>query len=195
MNTPTPEDSKIAALRSANSLDEPYTREIASSVTKETFANDPLLGVVIAERYSISSVIGVGGWSVVYQAFDSTLNRPIAMKALHSHLCVDQAKLQRFQREAESASKLSHPNIAVIYDLGELSAGRPFISMELIEGVSLSEMLQEKGHLAPEECISLFSQICDGLEAIHKLGLIHRDLKRLRSGKVDIARAKRAHTK
>jgi serine/threonine protein kinase len=177
MNTPTPEDSKIAALRSANSLDEPYTREIASSVTKETFANDPLLGVVIAERYSISSVIGVGGWSVVYQAFDSTLNRPIAMKALHSHLCVDQAKLQRFQREAESASKLSHPNIAVIYDLGELSAGRPFISMELIEGVSLSEMLQEKGHLAPEECISLFSQICDGLEAIHKLGLIHRDLK------------------
>ena len=135
---------------------------------------------------------------------------PIAMKALHSHLCVDQAKLQRFQREAESASKLSHPNIAVIYDLGEISAGRPFISMELIEGVSLSEMLQEKGHLAPEECISLFSQICDGLEAIHKLGLIHRDLKPSNikvsvsgavkildfgPGKVDIARTKRAHTK
>jgi serine/threonine protein kinase len=177
MNTPTPEDNKIAALRSADSLDEQYTREIASSVTRDALANDPLLGIVVADRYKVSSVIGVGGWSVVYKAFDSTLNRPIAMKALHSHLCVDQAKLQRFQREAESASKLSHPNIAVIYDLGELTAGRPFISMEFIEGISLTEMLQEKGRLSPDECIALFSQICDGLEAIHKLGLIHRDLK------------------
>jgi serine/threonine protein kinase len=177
MNTPTPENNKIAALRSVDSLDEQYTREIASPVTTETFANDPLLGVVIAERYKISSIIGIGGWSVVYKAFDNILSRPIAIKALHSHLCVDQTKLQRFQREAESASKLSHENIAVIYDLGELSAGRPFISMELIEGVSLTEMLHEKARLAPNECIDLFGQICDGLEAIHKLGLIHRDLK------------------
>jgi serine/threonine protein kinase len=177
MNTPTPEDNKLAAISSANSLGDQYTREIAGSVTRETVANDPLLGVTVADRYNISSVIGIGGWSVVYRAHDNALNRPIAMKALHTHLCVDQTKLQRFQREAESASKLNHPNIATIYDCGDLSAGRPYISMELIEGMSLTEIIHKKGHLTPDECITLFSQLCDGMEAIHKLGLIHRDLK------------------
>ena len=177
MNTPTPEDNKIVSINSSETFDEQHTRELGTGVNTVNATGDPLLGMVVADRYDVSSIIGIGGWSVVYKAYDKTLERPIAIKALHAHLCVDQTKLLRFKREAESASKLNHPNIAVIYDCGDLWPGRPYISMELIEGVSLTELLQTKGQLATVEFANLFSQICDGIEAIHNLGLIHRDLK------------------
>jgi serine/threonine protein kinase len=140
-------------------------------------AGDPLIGTTIADRYNISSVIGFGGWSVVYRAFDGALNRSVAIKAMHQHLCVDQSKLLRFQREAQASSGLTHQNIAVVYDCGLLWAGRPYISMELVEGRSLAEMIKEQGALDVEKSISIFKQICEGLEAVHQLGLVHRDLK------------------
>jgi serine/threonine protein kinase len=137
--------------------------------------DDPLVGKVIAERYKILSVVGVGGWSTVYAAEDTKLDRRVAIKALHPHLCIEQDKLQRFQREAEAASSLTHANIGVIYDTGLLAALRPFIVMELVEGKSFAEVIFE--HRPLSQLIPIFTQVCEGLTAIHKLGLVHRDLK------------------
>jgi serine/threonine protein kinase len=139
--------------------------------------DDPLIGTTVVDRYEILSVIGFGGWSVVYRAFDKSLNRLVAIKAMHAHLCVDQTKLLRFQREAEASAGLTHPNIAVVYDNGLLWAGRPYISMELVEGESLAQSLNRGGAPDLEKTLAIFIQICNGLEAIHNPGLVHRDLK------------------
>jgi len=137
--------------------------------------DDPLLGTTINERYQILSVVGVGGWSTVYRADDKKLNRAVAIKLLHLHLCIDQEKLQRFGREAHAASALSHQNIAVIHDTGMLPGGRPFIVMEVVEGKSLAQIIPEGRPL--RELIYIFHQVCEGLLAIHESGLVHRDLK------------------
>jgi tRNA A-37 threonylcarbamoyl transferase component Bud32 len=137
--------------------------------------NDPLLGTTIANRYKITAVTGIGGWSTVYSAEDTKLNRQVAVKILHLHLCVDPEKLQRFQREAQAASSIVHNNVAVMHDCGFTSTGRPYITMELVEGKSLAHVIR-KGRSIPEY-IEIFKQVCDGLQAIHKMAVIHRDLK------------------
>jgi serine/threonine protein kinase len=141
------------------------------------FTNDPLLGTVVADRYETLAVIGIGGWSTVYQARDVVLNRPVALKVLHSHHALDQHKLQRFQQEAQAASLLAHPSVAAIFDYGNLKQGRPYIVMEFVQGKTLADLIQNGQRFTSHECVSLFSQVCDGLDAAHKIGLIHRDLK------------------
>ena len=176
----TPDDNHLILSKALESIDcsnHNFTTELKESSAKISTLGDSVVGTTVANRYDVSSIIGTGGWSVVYKAYDTTLNRLTAIKAMHSHLCGDQSKLSRFQREAESSSKLVHPNIAVIYDCGELLPGRPYISMEFIDGISLSELLQRKGQLSTDESVAIFSQVCDGMSAIHDLGLIHRDLK------------------
>jgi serine/threonine protein kinase len=138
--------------------------------------SDPMVGSLIVDRYQLLSVIGFGGWSIVYRALDKSLNRHVALKWMHPHLCTDEVKIQRFQREAEQASALNHINIATIYDCGS-SNGRPFITMELIDGKSLQELIKNKQQLSLAECTHVFAQVCDGLDAIHGLGMVHRDLK------------------
>jgi len=137
--------------------------------------DDPLLGTTIAQRYQVLSVIGMGGWSTVYKAEDTKLKRFVALKILHAHLCMDQEKLQRFQREAQSASSINNLNVGTIYDTGMLPAGRPYIVMELVEGKSLAEVIAQRKPLP--ELIDIFKQICRGLDAIHKYTIVHRDLK------------------
>jgi serine/threonine protein kinase len=141
------------------------------------FTNDPLLGTAVADRYEIIAVIGIGGWSTVYEAKDKVLNRPVALKVLHSHHAMDQQKLHRFQREAQAASLLAHPSVAAIFDYGTLDQGRPYIVMEFVQGKTLADLLKEGQRLSSRESVGLFSQVCDGLDAAHKIGLIHRDLK------------------
>jgi serine/threonine protein kinase len=141
------------------------------------FGADPLLGMTVANRYTISSVIGMGGWSSVYRATDASLHRAVAIKILHPHLCIDQANMHRFQRESEAMAALNHPNLAVIFDCGQLAGGRPYFVMELIDGKSLAETIKSEHKLTANESVRIFSQICQALEAIHKAGLIHRDLK------------------
>jgi serine/threonine protein kinase len=136
-----------------------------------------MLGTAVADRYEIFAVIGIGGWSTVYEAKDKVLNRPVALKVLHSHHALDQQKIQRFQREAQAASLLAHPSVAAIFDYGTLDQGRPYIVMEFVQGKTLADVLKQGQTLTSRESVSLFSQICDGLDAAHKIGLIHRDLK------------------
>ena len=107
------------------------------------FTNDPLLGTTIADRYEILAVIGIGGWSTVYEAKDKVLTRPVALKVLHSQHAMDQHKLQRFQREAQAASLLAHPSVAAIFDYGTLDQGRPYIVMELVHGQTLADLLKQ----------------------------------------------------
>jgi serine/threonine protein kinase len=141
------------------------------------FKNDRLLGKKIDQRYEILSVIGIGGWSTVYRAQDSGLNRLVAIKILHSQHAVDQSKLQRFKQEAEAASVLVHPNLAVVYDIGTLDEGLPYIVMELIEGTTLEELIKKGERLNTKRCIEVFTQVCAGLAALQPSGLVHRDLK------------------
>jgi serine/threonine protein kinase len=156
---------------------EPGAEDLVACRHSPVFTNDPLLGTSVGDRYEIVQVIGIGGWSTVYEAKDNVLNRLVAIKILHSQHSVDQQKLLRFQREAQSASLISHASIAAIYDYGSLPQGRPYIVMELVSGRTLDMMIKQGHRFSGKEFVDVFSQLCDGLEAAHKIGLIHRDLK------------------
>src|SRR5262249_18682839 len=126
-------------------------------------------------RYEIVSPLGSGGMGDVFLAHDTRLNRRIALKLLRAGDCVDEGRLNRFIQEARAASALTHPNVAVVYDVGECD-GRHFIAMEHVEGRSLADHLR-RGPLPARDVVSIGSQIADGLQAAHAVGIVHRDVK------------------
>lgn len=139
---------------------------------------DPFVGTVIAGHYRVTEVLGQGGWSVVYKAHHETINnRQVAIKILHSHLVRDKDKVLRFQREAEAAMSLTHPQVASVYDYGVLPEGQPFIVMEYLSGIALSDVIQERGALPIEEALAIGKQVCLGLSNAHERNVIHRDIK------------------
>lgn len=133
-------------------------------------------GQKINDRYQIIKSIGEGGMANVYLAYDTILDRNVAVKVLRGDLSNDEKFVRRFQREALSASSLSHPNIVEVYDVGE-DNGNYFIVMEYIEGKHLKEVLKKRGKLTLSETIDIISQICDGLAEAHDHYIIHRDIK------------------
>lgn len=139
--------------------------------------NCPLIGTTFAERYTIQSVLGMGGMSIVYKAQHRLMNRIVAIKMLHNKLKEDITSLERFKLEAQAASSLSHQNIITVYDFGVTPDGDPFFVMDCLEGESLEELIERKGRVSYERALPIFKQVCAGLDAAHKKGIIHRDLK------------------
>src|SRR5271163_1505320 len=139
-------------------------------------------------HYRILRRLGSGGMGIVYEAEDTRLGRHVAVKLLPERFSKSMAAIERFQREACTASSLNHPNICTIHDVGE-HAGRRFIVMELLEGETLRQAVQA-GPLTPEQTIAFGIQIADGLEAAHKRGILHRDIKPANLFVIDAERIK-----
>ena len=133
-------------------------------------------GQKINNRYEIIRTIGEGGMANVYLGYDTILDRNVAIKVLRGDLSSDEKFVRRFQREALSASSLSHPNIVEVYDVGE-DNGLYYIVMEYIDGKTLKQLLKKRGSLTLSEAIDIMLQITDGMAHAHDSYIVHRDLK------------------
>jgi serine/threonine protein kinase len=137
-----------------------------------------LIGKILDSKYELVARLGRGGFGVVYRARRLHLAREVAIKVLNREYSEDKIALKRFRLEAFAASKLNHPNVVTIYDLGEPRGTIPaYIVMELIEGESLRAILQRVGRLNPESATEIARQICAGVGAAHRSNIVHRDLK------------------
>ncbi len=126
--------------------------------------------------YVVEGVIGRGATGVVYRARQEAVERPVALKVLHRELITNRRAVKRLKREARLAARLAHPSIISAIDLG-VQDGLWWYAMELVEGVSLSRRIAERGSLTERECLRLFSPLCDALQHAHEVGVVHRDIK------------------
>ncbi|MDD3267604.1 MAG: protein kinase, partial [Burkholderiales bacterium] len=133
-------------------------------------------GQKINDRYQIVRMIGEGGMANVYLAHDTILDRNVAVKILRGDLADDDKFVRRFQREAISASSLSHPNIVEMYDVDE-DEGKYFIVMEYVDGKTLKSLIKKRGALTLHEVIDIMMQLTSGIACAHDSYIIHRDIK------------------
>ena len=128
------------------------------------------------KHYQIVNLIGEGGMGEVYLTTDTILGRRVALKVLPAFVSKDPERLRRFTQEARAASRLSHPNVRVVHEIGETDDGRPFIAMEYVEGMTLRQRLQQQT-MKLGDVLDVAIQVADGLTAAHEAGIIHRDIK------------------
>lgn len=138
-----------------------------------------LTGELIDGRYQLIRQMATGGMASIYEAIDTRLDRKVAVKIMHPHLAQDEQFVERFIREAKAAAALSHPNIVAVQDQGWNQNGTPaiFLVMEMIEGHTLREYLNEQGSLSVKDGIKFLLPVLSALSAAHKIGIVHRDLK------------------
>lgn len=158
-----------------NLLNEMTLSVVSSSATCSRI--DSLIGKQVAGKYEILSLLGSSSTSSVYLVKHEALNKVMALKMIHPHLALDEKTVLRFQREAQAASLLDHPNIISVHDFGITNDGNPYLVMDYIQGTNLAVLLNEKEKLTPEISIHIISQVCSALEHAHHKGIIHRDLK------------------
>ena len=133
---------------------------------------------LFADRYKLDRRLGVGGMATVQLAFDTRLERNVAVKLLAEHLAEDASFVSRFRREALAAAKLVHPNIVQVFDFGtDETSQRQFIVMEFVDGQSCAELLRDRGPMAPRDAVEILTQACRGLDYAHRNGVVHRDVK------------------
>lgn len=141
-------------------------------------------GSLAGGRYQLRDLLGEGGMASVYLAYDSALDRQVAIKTLHSELGREQSFRERFRREAQAVAKLSHPNIVSVFDTGEDELGgslMPYIVMEYVEGLPLGSVLhsdiQQHGAMPADKALKVTADVLAALETSHEVGLVHRDIK------------------
>jgi serine/threonine protein kinase len=133
---------------------------------------------VIHDRYRLEGRLGIGGMSTVHRAFDTRLEREVAVKLLAEHLAEDETFVSRFRREALAAARLVHPNIVQVYDFGlDEATGQHFIVMELVNGPSTAQLLRDRRVLHIDETLDVVGQASLGLDHAHRNGVVHRDVK------------------
>src|SRR6202158_6129045 len=143
------------------------------------------LGTVIGGRYRLDAQIGRGGMSTVYRAFDTVLERPVAIKLMHRESASDSDQLERFRRGARSVAQLSHPHIVTVIDAGEelspdgdyLHGSAPYIVLEYVEGETLKDLIRREGPLEISQAIAYAIEIARALGAAHERQIVHRDVK------------------
>lgn len=145
--------------------------------TLEDGSPDPWVGKVIDDRYRIDARLGSGGMGLVYRARHITLRTDVAIKMLRDSEAANPEVVERFRREAESATRIGHPGIVRVTDFGRIPNGPYFMVMELLEGSDLAQRLSRLGRLAPDYAVRLLLEACEALEAAHRAGIVHRDLK------------------
>src|SRR5581483_652821 len=133
-------------------------------------------GALLANRYEITALLGEGGMGAVYKALDREVNRTVALKVIRPDLATNSSIIDRFKQELVLSHQVTHRNVVRIYDLGEAD-GVKFITMEYIEGTDLRSIIQERKSFTPAEAVEIMLQVCRALEAVHTVGVIHRDLK------------------
>jgi len=153
----------------------------ASDSTNPLFPEDgdgsELIGTVVDQRYRLEDTLGRGGMGLVYRATHIGLRRQVAVKILHPSLAASPDVRSRFEREALAVGKVDHPNCVATYDVGRLADGSLYLAMELLEGRSLADVLEQEGQLAPGRALHILAHILRGLSGTHSAGLIHRDIK------------------
>jgi tRNA A-37 threonylcarbamoyl transferase component Bud32 len=134
------------------------------------------VGTLLSGRYRLDAQIGAGGMSTVFRAFDTVLERPVAIKLMHRHIAAHSEQLERFRREARAVAQLSHPHIVTVIDAGE-DEGTPYIVFEFVDGQTLKERIRHFGRLPIVEAIAYAIEIARALGAAHERGIVHRDIK------------------
>ncbi|MCM6763207.1 Stk1 family PASTA domain-containing Ser/Thr kinase [Rathayibacter sp. ZW T2_19] len=164
---------------------------------------DPLLGRLVDGRYEVRSRIARGGMATVYLATDQRLERRVAIKVMHGHLSDDATFKNRFVQEARSAARLAHPNVVSVFDQGQ-DSDMAYLVMEYLPGITLRDLLKERGRLTAQQVVDIMHSVLSGLAAAHRAGILHRDLKpenvlladdgRIKIGDFGLARAASANT-
>ncbi len=136
-----------------------------------------LVGSIVADRYHVLRKLGEGGMGQVYLAEHVKMGRKSAVKVMNPEMAHDAEAISRFNREAANASRISHPNVAAVYDFGETGEGLIYLAMEFVEGPPLTTLIAQQGSLPPLRAAEIARQVADALSAAHDMGIVHRDLK------------------
>lgn len=180
MQLPATEDASGTedSASTEQSDDEEQADETANSGAKDEAPTltDPLVGMVLDERYKIERLLARGGMATVYVAYDNRLERPVAIKVMHPHLAQSADYVNRFRKEARSAARIIHPAVVTVFDQGIIE-GSGYLVMELVHGSNLRTLLNEEGALTLDRALAVTETVLQALSAAHRGGVIHRDIK------------------
>jgi eukaryotic-like serine/threonine-protein kinase len=138
---------------------------------------ESLFGRLVDGKYRVESLLGSGAVGAVFRATQLDLERPVALKVVRPEAAANPVSLKRFKREAVALGRIKHPNIVTIHDSGTIDDAAAYIVMELVDGHSLRDEIQQVGHLDVAVALRLMAQMCSAVQAAHDVGVIHRDLK------------------
>lgn len=170
------ENRACRACGADNQLDARFCAKCGTGFDAHNDVADPLVGRIVADRYRIKGLLGRGGMGVVYRVEHIHIGKSMAMKLLHGALANDRSTVRRFEREADAASRLSHPNTVQVFDFGR-SEGMLYMVMELLDGHDLGALVRMEGPLPFERAARLLAQVCASVAEAHDAGIVHRDLK------------------